>query len=154
MRIQSEGTMEPAIFRKWRKALRYTQPEAGKRLGVNRATIQNWERGFTRVPRMAELACPQLTRKWKQSPEFGPVSLIYAEEPMWSMSDDPTRPFFVQCERYPNNEFAIRQSLRLSESPNFASPFIVDDQGEIVWATPGLLDQIRRAKRKRRSYES
>jgi transcriptional regulator with XRE-family HTH domain len=142
--------MEPAIFRKWRKALRYTQPEAGKKLGVDRSTIQNWERGFTRVPRMVELACPQLTRKWKQSREFGPVNLVYADEPIWIMSDDPARAFFVRCERYLNNEFAIRQSLRLSESPDFTSPFIVDDEGEIVWTTPGLLDQIRRAKRKRR----
>src|SRR3954451_20093855 len=116
--------MKPESFRKWRKALRYTQPAAGKKFGVDRSTIQNWERGFTRVPRMAELACPQLTRKWKQSPEFGPVSLIYADEPIWSLSDDLTGPVFVHCERYPNNEFAIRQSLRLSKSPNFKSPFI------------------------------
>ena len=151
MGIQNEGAMEPVNFRKWRKALRYTQPEAGKKLGVDRATIQNWERGRTRIPRMAELACQQLTRQWKQSPGSGPVSLVYADEPVWSKLDDTPQELFVQCELYPNNELAIRQSLRLSESPNFKSPFIIDDEGEIVWTTPGLLDQIRRAKRKRRS---
>jgi transcriptional regulator with XRE-family HTH domain len=143
--------MDPANFLKWRKALQYTQPEAGEKLGVDRSTIQNWERGFTRVPRIVELACQQLTRRWKQRPEFGPVTLIYADEPIWTMRDDPTRGLFVQCELYPNNEVAIRQGLRLSESLNFTSPFIIDQEGEVIWTTPDLLPRMRKAKRKRGS---
>jgi DNA-binding XRE family transcriptional regulator len=47
---------------KWRRTLCYTQTEAGEKLGVNRGTIQNWERGNTRVPKSIELACRELTR--------------------------------------------------------------------------------------------
>ena len=66
-----------AEFLKWRKSLGYTQEEAGKKLGVSRATIQNWEKGVTRIPRAAELACLQVARRWKQRSEFGPVALVY-----------------------------------------------------------------------------
>lgn len=142
--------MDSVDFLKWRKTLRYTQPEAGEKLGVDRSTIQNWERGFTRVPRIVELACQQITRKWKQCPEFGPVSLVYADEPIWAMPHDSTRGLFVQCELYPNNEVAIRQGLRLSGRTDFVSPFIIDQEGEIIWTTPDLLTRIRRARRAKR----
>src|SRR5712692_2539060 len=69
-------------FLKWRRTLRYTQAEAAEKLGVNRGTIQNWERGVTRISKAADLACLELTRRWKQRPEFGAVSLIYAETPV------------------------------------------------------------------------
>jgi DNA-binding XRE family transcriptional regulator len=52
---------------KWRRTLGYTQAEAGEKLGVNRGTIQNWERGNTRIPKSIELACQELARQWKQS---------------------------------------------------------------------------------------
>jgi DNA-binding XRE family transcriptional regulator len=75
--------MDMAEFLKWRKSLGYTQEEAGKKLGVSRATIQNWEKGVTRIPRAAELACLQVARRWKQRPEFGPVALVYTDGPVW-----------------------------------------------------------------------
>src|SRR5712691_5281617 len=106
-----DDVMDALEFLGWRKALRYTQQEAGKQLGVSRATIQNWEKRITRVPTMVELACQVLTRRWKQRPEFGPVALIYADEPMWPEPDYPTRTVFIQCELYASNEIAIRQTL-------------------------------------------
>src|SRR3954466_5420928 len=84
---RSGAAMEAGEFRRWRKSLRYTQPVAGKKLGVTRATIQNWESAITRVPKMVELAILPLTRTWKQSPEFGPVNLVYADERIWTEPD-------------------------------------------------------------------
>jgi DNA-binding XRE family transcriptional regulator len=141
--------MDSVDFRKWRKMLCYTQPEAGGKLGVDRSTIQNWERGFTPVPRTVELACAQLTRKWKQEPQFGPVSLVYGGEPIWPVHAGSASGVFVRCNLHPTNESAIQQGVRLSQTSDFKSPFIVDEAGEIIWSTPELLSQIQRAKRKR-----
>jgi transcriptional regulator with XRE-family HTH domain len=147
--------MKTEDFLNWRKTLRYTQEEAGGKLGVDRSTIQNWERGITRLPRIAELACQELMRRWKQRPEFGPVTLVYADEPMRPRPDYPTRAIFVHSELYPNNEVAIRRTLRLRETAAVANPFIIEQDGGIVWSTPDLLlecDRRReRARAKRRN---
>ena len=45
-----DNAMDNWDFLKWRRTLRYKQTEAAKGLGVNRATIQNWERGVMRIP--------------------------------------------------------------------------------------------------------
>jgi DNA-binding XRE family transcriptional regulator len=94
---------------KWRRTLGYTQAEAGERLGVNRGTIQNWERGNTRIPKSIELACQELTRQWKQRPEFGPVTLVYADSAIWQQANglhsvsvqcDAIRPIMLPLSRF------------------------------------------------------
>lgn len=141
--------MDAPGFLSWRKALQYTQEEAAEKLGVSRATIQNWEKGITRVPTMVELACHVLTRRWKQHPEFGPVALVYADEPMWPESDDPMRAVFIQCELCASNEIAIRQTLRLREGLSFYNPFLIERDGGIIWTTRDLLRECERRRRKR-----
>jgi len=137
-------------FLEWRKTLAYTQVEAAAKLGFTRATIQNWERGSTRVPRFVELACLELTRQWKQRPEFGAVALVYSEEPIWPKSDHSTHEVFVQCELYSNNEVAIRQALRLSKNQNFINPLIIDPDGGVVWSTPELMHECERRRQEAR----
>ena len=145
-------------FLKWRKTLRYTQAEVAKELGVNRGTIQNWERGVTRITKVAELACVELTRQWKQRPEFGLVNLIYAEAPVSQQPDDPSRTVLLQCELYSNNEAAIGRALELMETSSFINPLIMEKDGGIVWTTPELLRECDRrreeAKRKRETPEA
>lgn len=145
-------------FLKWRKTLRYTQAEAGEKLGVNRATIQNWESGFTRVSKTAELACQELTREWKRRPEFGPVTLAYADDPTWRPPDDPHHTAVQQSELCHNNEAALQLALRLSETLNFNNPFIIESDGDIVWTTPELLRECDKrreeARAKMEKYEA
>jgi transcriptional regulator with XRE-family HTH domain len=131
-------------FLKWRRTLRYTQAEAAEKLGVNRSTIQNWERAVTPVPKAAELACQELTRFWKQHPEFGPVALVYADSPMSQQADGPHTMFALQCERYLNNDAAIAQATRLKRTPHFANPIILDEDGSVVWTSPELLRECDR----------
>lgn len=140
--------MNAADFKSWRKALRYTQPEAGQELGVNRSTIQNWEAGVTPVPQAVDLACRQLTRKWKQQLEFGPVALVYSSEQLWRAAKPDAASVFVECEMFSNTAVALRRALRLSENSDFKSPFIIDQNGEIVLSTSELLRQVRAAKRR------
>ena len=142
-------------FLKWRRTLRYTQAEAAEKLGVNRGTIQNWERGVTRISKAAELACHELTRFWKQRPEFGPVALVYAEGPIWQPADSPSSVSVLQCERFSNNDAAIEQASRLGRTPQFVNPLILDKSGGVVWTSPELLSECdRRAKEARAQREA
>lgn len=133
-------------FLKWRRTLRYTQVKAAGKLGVNRGTIQNWERGVTRISKAAELACQEITREWKQHPEFGPVTLVYADDPTWRQPDDPFHTASLQSERYPDNEGALQRALRLSETSNFCNPIIIEQDGGIVWTTLELLRECNRRR--------
>ena len=134
-------SMDMWDFLKWRRTLRYTQAEAAVKLGVNRATIQNWERGVTRISKAAELACNELTRFWKQRPDFGPVALVYAEDPIWSQSEATS---VLRGERFPTNDAAMERALALRQSPQFVSPHIIDRSGSVVWTNIELLHECDR----------
>lgn len=54
--------MEPSDFKKWRKALKYSQKEAAHALGLKRRMIQYYEKGErdgdkVEIPRSVRLAC-------------------------------------------------------------------------------------------------
>src|SRR5262249_9095496 len=134
-------SMDMWDFLKWRRTLRYTQAEAAEKLGVNRATIQNWEKGVTRISKAAELACNELTRFWKQRADFGSVGLIYSEDPIWSQSEATS---VLRCERFPTNDAAMNRAVTLRQSPQFVSPHIIDRSGSVVWTSAELLHECNR----------
>ncbi len=84
-------------FKKWRRKLKYSQFEAAEALGFKRSGVQNWESERVPISEVVELACEELTLRWKQRPEFGPVTLIYADEQVWPGPDQAARRVFVQC---------------------------------------------------------
>jgi len=126
-------------LKKWRRRLGYSQFEAAERLGVTRAAIQNWECERSPIRHAVELACEEITRRWRQRPSFGPVVLIYADKPMWPQADCPSRMICMQCELHPNNEAAIRRACQLRETPNFINPSIIDENSDVIWSGPELL---------------
>jgi len=128
-------------LKKWRRMLGYSQFEAAEELGVSRAVIQHWECERTPIPHAAELACEEITRRWKQRPAFGPVVLIYADEPVWPEPDCPSRVLCVQCELHPNNDAVLLRVCRLREAPNFNSALVIDEGGEVVWYGTELLSE-------------
>ena len=73
--------MDQWDLKKWRKTLGINQVAAGELLGLSRGAIQQWESDIRPVPRAVELACQELLRRWKQRPEFGPVTLLYSDDP-------------------------------------------------------------------------
>ncbi len=133
-------------LKKWRRKLKYSQFEAADKLGVSRAAIQHWESERSPIRHAVELACEEITRGWKQRPAFGPVVLIYADEPMWPESDSPSRVLCVQCELHPNNKGAIRRACRLRETPNFFNPSIIEENGGVVWTGSELLVECEMRK--------
>src|SRR2546422_11366206 len=84
-------------FKKWRRKLRYSQFDAAEELGLSRAAVQNRESETVPISEVVELACEELTLRWKQRPEFGPVTLTYADEQVWPWPDQSARRLFVQC---------------------------------------------------------
>ena len=132
-------------FKKWRRELGYTQLEAGEKLGLSRGTVQYWESEIRPVPLAVELACQELQRLWKRRPEFGPVTLIYANYTDDPMSLEPSASvgsMLVRSERHPNNESALKSAARPSETMTFFIPFILDDDGNVIWSGPELLREI------------
>jgi len=132
-------------FKKWRRALRYTQCQAAEKLGVSRGTIQHWECERNPIPLTVELACRELMRSWNQRPEFGPVILVNADGLLVQDADGPYLTV-VQCERYPNNAFAIRRIAQIRWSPQLNNPFILDMTGEIIWSTMELFAECDRQR--------
>jgi hypothetical protein len=134
--------MDQWDFKKWRKKLGINQVVAGEMLGLSRGAVQYWESEIRPVPRAVELACQELLRRWKQRPEFGPVTLLYAEGPISQADDSPAcSDLALRCESHPDNESALSSLVRLRETVNFFMPFIVADDGTVIWSGPELLHE-------------
>jgi DNA-binding XRE family transcriptional regulator len=129
-------------FKKWRRKLRYSQVEAGKELGLSRGAVQKWETEANPVPVAIELACQELLRRWKRRPEFGPVTLLYAEHPIPPERPPAARSILIQSERHPNNESALRSARPLRDTMAVPVAFIMEDDGKVIWSGPALLREI------------
>src|SRR6266571_2092329 len=138
-------------FKKWRRRLRYTQFDAAGKLGVGRGAIQTWESEQRPVPGAVELACCELTRAWMRQPDFGPVILIYADDQIWGQPEGASDTLLLKCERYADNEAAIRRICSLRETLISISPIIMTNDGAVIWGTPELLAQCERRKEQARA---
>jgi DNA-binding XRE family transcriptional regulator len=137
-----EQTLRGSELREWRKILGYTQEQAGKALGVTRATIQNWEYESSSIPVAVQLACRVLVRRWKQRPEFGPVTVAYTGIPLSlaAQAQDET----LTCERYSNNRDAFSRLINLKNSAAIFNPIILDDAGCAVWSGEALMKECEK----------
>jgi DNA-binding XRE family transcriptional regulator len=138
-----DSAMDLWGFKKWRRKLGYTQVDAGEKLGLSRGAIQLWESEIRPVPLAVELACQELLRLWKQRPEFGPVTLLYAD-----YADDPLETsgsvgsILVRSERHPDNENALKSAARSRNMTTHFIAFIMEDDGNVIWSGPELLREI------------
>ena len=117
-------------------------------LGLSRGAVQHWENDVRPVPHTVELACQELLRRWKQRPEFGPVILLYAEGPMSRVDSFPSGDLVFRCEPHPDNESALCRIVRLRETAHLFLPFIVEDDGTIIWSGPELLQECEARKKR------
>jgi DNA-binding XRE family transcriptional regulator len=132
-------------FKKWRRKLGYTQVEAGEKLGLSRGAVQYWESEHRPVPVAVELACQELLRLWKQRPEFGPVTLLYADhadDPVSLETSASVRSILVRSERHPDNESALKSAAQQRETTTHVIAFIAEDDGNVIWSGPELLREI------------
>jgi len=150
--IKQQGkAMDLWDFKKWRRKLGYTQVDAAEKLGVGRGAIQDWESEHRPVPAAVELACCELTRLWMRQPDFGPVILVYADDQIWGQPQGASDTLLLKCERYPDNEAAIRRICWLRETLISISPVIMNKEGAVIWGTPELLDECEQREEQARA---
>jgi hypothetical protein len=125
--------MRGSEFLEWRKRLRLTQTEAGQKFGVTRTTIQNWESEATPIPVLVEGGCQVWEREFKKRADFGPVTLIYSDGPMFVNPYGPNRLAMMQRELYQTNGDALERIYDLWGREDFHNPLIMEESGEIVW---------------------
>jgi DNA-binding XRE family transcriptional regulator len=125
----------PFEFRQWRERFGLTQSDLAKRLGVTRNTIQNWENGATTLPTAIDQACEVWEdRLKKETAELGPVTLCYADGPMWVSAYGSNRRFAsLQLEPYPTNAAALARVRMLWGREDFHGPFVTEKSGGFVW---------------------
>ena len=140
--------MDQWDFKKWRKKLGVNQVAAGNMLGLSRGAVQYWESDIRPVPRAVELACEELLRRWKLRPEFGPVRLLYADAPISQADSLASGDLLLRCEPHPDNESALCRIVRLRETAHLFLPFIVEDDGTIIWSGPELLQECEARKKR------
>lgn len=131
-------------FKKWRHRLGYTQVEAGEKLGLSRGAIQYWESELRPVPLAVELGCQELLHLWRQRPAFGPVILLYADDPISLETSGFAGSIQVRSEQHPDNETALKSAARQREAKTFV--IIVQDDGNVIWSGPELLREIEARK--------
>jgi DNA-binding XRE family transcriptional regulator len=141
--------MDATDLKNWRRRLGLNQFEAANKLGVGRASIQYWEGELWPIPRVIELACHQMMRRWKRRSEFGPVLLIYIDDPIWQDSQRPYEISIFHSAVYANNKTAMQHVDRVKNDPYFINPVIMETNGDIIWTTFELLRECRPASKGR-----
>jgi len=132
-------------FKKWRRKLGYTQSVAAEKLGLSRGAVQYWESESRPVPVAVELACQELLRLWKQRPEFGPVTLLYADyagDPISLETCASVGSILMRSEEHPDSESALTSAARPRETMTLFIAFILDSDGDVIWSGPELLREI------------
>src|SRR5262245_15220531 len=82
----------------------------------------------------------------EQQPEFGPVLLIYIDDPIWQGSERPYQVSILHSAIYPNNEAAMRHVDQHKHDPYFMSPVLLDTNGDIIWTTSELQESRSASK--------
>ena len=102
---------------------------------MTRTTIQNWEATADVVPMAASMAAEVWDGRLKQeNPLRGPVTLIYADGPMFVDPYGPRRrPAIMQQESYPSNAMALARVQSLWGSDDFQTPLIIEKNGTSLW---------------------
>jgi hypothetical protein len=127
--------MNASEFRKWRESFGLTQLDVSKRIGVSRSTIQNWESDTTALPSMIDDVCAIWTdRLKKEQADLGPVTLCYADGPLWVDAFRPrNRLATLQTESYATNSAAIARVRKIFGRDDVHGPFIMEKTGSALW---------------------
>src|ERR1700704_1690153 len=127
--------MDANQFRAWRETFNLTQEDVAQKFQVSRTTVQNWETGANPITRAVEMGCEIWSPRLKQEdPDLGPVTLIYADGPMFVDPYGPRRRLAImQQEPYPTNTAALARVQQLWGRDDFHNAFIIEKAGKPLW---------------------
>jgi transcriptional regulator with XRE-family HTH domain len=122
-------------FREWRQRFGLTQDDAAEKFGVKRNTIQNWESGASALPTTLDGACEVWSNRLKKElADIGPVTLIYADAPMFINPYGPRgRVASLRQEPFATNAAALARVKVLWGQPDFHGPFIIEKDHRPLW---------------------
>lgn len=132
--------MTPADLKRWREQYGLTQTELARRLGVTSNTVQNYESGASALPDAIKQTCAVWEGQFKkETADLGPVTLCYADGPMWV---DPYRPRnrhpMLRQEEYPTNSAALARVRIIWGDDGVHGPFITEKSGNPIWSEDEL----------------
>lgn len=126
-------------FTRWRKRVGLTQDGVAERLKVSRSTVQNWANGTTPISHVAEQVLATLEHRLQQeNGGLGPVTLTYADGPMWLDATPSRRVPMLQMEPFRTNSAALGRVLELAGTQGFHVPFVVMEGDEVLWNSTEL----------------
>ena len=122
-------------FREWREKLGLTQVQVAKRFNVTRTTVQNWESGATPISQHVANSCEIWGHRLRQmQPDLGPVTLIYADGPMYINPYGPRAPLaMMHQEVFQTNAHALARVRELWGGAGFHNPLILASDREHLW---------------------
>jgi len=122
-------------FKAWRESFSLTQAEVADKFGVTRTTIQNWEAQPGPLTQTVENGCKVWDRRLRQlDPSRGPVTLIYADGPMFIDPYGPRRRLaMMKQEPHPSNAAVLARVQMLAGSPHVYNPFVMEDGQRDLW---------------------
>ena len=87
------------------------------------------------IPAAVATACTIWERRFKQeTPAIGPVTLIYADGPMFVDANGPRRRLaMMQQEPFQSNTAAIARIVEMWGRPDFHNAFIIEKSGSGLW---------------------
>jgi hypothetical protein len=96
--------------------------------------VRNWESGFTPIYTALELLWEVWEPRFRQEdPEFGPLTLIYTDGPMFIDPQGPRPLVTMQREPFLTNAAALARACALWGSDRFNGPLILQPSGDILW---------------------
>jgi hypothetical protein len=129
----------------WRRDVGVTQERFAEICGVARSTVQNWESGSP-IPTALDSHCQVWGRRLRQEdPRRGPLTLIYADGPMFVNPNMPrSRTPLLQRELFQTNSAALRRVQELWDTGGFYNPSILEENHrEPLWNIVELGNIVR-----------
>ena len=127
--------MNAEEFCAWRQGYSLTQEQVAQKFGVSRTTVQNWESGATPISPAVMYSCELWGKRLiQENPLTGPVTLVYADGPMFIDPYGPrNRPSMMQQVACQSNAQALAWVQLLWGRTDFHNPFVTPRSGEPLW---------------------
>lgn len=75
----------------------------------------------------------------RQADAYGPVKLVYANQPMWTTPDRPIA--MLQIEHFDTNAEALSRVSALLRTDHFHNFFVTDDEDHTIWTGHELIER-------------